>query len=73
VSVEDDKRSVWPSNSRTTGIIEKFENLSTKNVAAISYGVCQGNLTENMNMCHIAPSSRQRTHSRISDNHRVCD
>jgi hypothetical protein len=39
----------------------------------ISYGVCQENLTENMYMCHIAPSSRQRTHPCIPENHRVCD
>jgi hypothetical protein len=26
-----------------------------------------------LNMCRIAPSSRQRTHPHVPENHRVCD
>jgi hypothetical protein len=44
-----------------------------KDTAAISYGVCQEILTENLNMCRIAPSSRQRGRPHVPENHRVCD
>jgi hypothetical protein len=39
----------------------------------ICYGVCQEILTENLNMCHIASSSRHRTHPHVPENHRVRD
>jgi hypothetical protein len=39
----------------------------------ISYGVCQEILTENLNMCRIAPSSQQHAHPHVPENHRVCD
>jgi hypothetical protein len=48
-------------------MLKKFENSSMNTVAeqsmssqtpfGISYGVCQEILTENLNMCRIAPSS----------------
>jgi hypothetical protein len=33
MSVEDDEFSGWPSTSKTTENVEKFENSSTKTVA----------------------------------------
>jgi hypothetical protein len=83
VSVEDDERSVRPSTNRMTEKCWKIRELVHKgrwrtihelaDTIGISYGVCQENLTENVNMCHIAPSSQQRTHISIPENHRVCD
>jgi hypothetical protein len=40
-------------------------------ITGISYGVCQEILTENLNMCHIAPSSLQHTHPHIPESHRI--
>jgi hypothetical protein len=64
MSVEDDKRSGRPSSSKMT---EKVENIGElihedrrqtihelADTVAISYGVCQVILTENMNMRCIA-------------------
>jgi hypothetical protein len=39
----------------------------------ISYGVYQEILTENLNMCRIAPSLLQRARPHVPENHRVCD
>jgi hypothetical protein len=68
VSVEDDERSGRPSTSRTTVNVEKIRELIHEDrrrtihefayTVGISYGVCQEILTENFNMRHIAPSSR---------------
>jgi hypothetical protein len=60
VSVEDNKRSRWPSTSRTTENFEKTPELIHEDrrqiihefadTDGISYGVCQEILTENLNM-----------------------
>jgi hypothetical protein len=67
VSVEDDKSSGKPSISKTTENVEKIREIIHEGChrtiheladnAGISYGVCQEILTENLNMCRIAPSS----------------
>jgi hypothetical protein len=60
VSLEDDKRSGWPSTSKTTENVEKIRALIHEDhcrtihehadTVGISYGVCQEILTENLNM-----------------------
>jgi hypothetical protein len=65
VSVEDDKHSGRPSTSKTTENVENIQVLINEDcrrtiheladTTGISYGVCQI-LTENLNMCRIAPS-----------------
>jgi hypothetical protein len=64
VSVESDECSGRPSTSKTTENIEKIQELihedrhriihELADTAGISYGVCQGILTDNLNMHHIA-------------------
>jgi ribosomal protein S25 len=83
VSVEDDKGSGRPSTSKTTENVEKIRKLIQEyrprtiheltDTTGISYGVCQEILTENLNMCHIAPSSKQCARPHVPENHRVCD
>jgi hypothetical protein len=83
VSVEDDERSGRPSTSKMTDIFEKIQNLIHEDhrqtihelvdIVVISYGVCQEILTENLNVCHIAPSSQQCACPHVPENHRVCD
>jgi hypothetical protein len=83
VSVEDDKRSGRPITSKTTENVEKIRELINENCCravseltdtiGISYGVCQEILTENLNMRHIAPSTRQCTRPHTPENHRVYD
>jgi hypothetical protein len=41
--------------------------------AGISYRICLEILTENLNMCCTAPSSRQCACPHVPQNHRVCD
>jgi hypothetical protein len=72
LSVEDDKRSGQPSTSKTTENVETIRELihddcrqtihELADTTGISYGVCQEILTGHLNMCHTAPSLRQRTH-----------
>jgi predicted transcriptional regulator YdeE len=82
VSVEDE-RSGGTSTRKT---IENVKNIwelihedrrrgihELADTVGISYGVCQEILTENLNMRHIAPSSRQRSRPHVPENHRVCD
>jgi hypothetical protein len=67
VSVEDDERSGRPSTSKTTENVEIIRELIQEDrrrtiheltdTFGISYGVCQGILTENLNMCRIPPTS----------------
>jgi hypothetical protein len=69
MSVEDYKRSGWPSTSKTTENVEKIREFINKDrhwtihelahTVGISYGVRQI-ITENLNMRRIAPSSQQR-------------
>jgi hypothetical protein len=83
MSVEDDEHSGWPSVSKTTENVEKIRELihedhrwtihELTDTCGISYGVRQEILTENLNMSHIAPSSRQHARPYIPENHRVCD
>jgi hypothetical protein len=64
VSVENDKRSGWPSTNKMTENVEKIWKLIPKDcrwtihkltdTTGINYGVCQQILTENLNMCCIA-------------------
>jgi transposase len=66
-SVEDDECSGRPRTSKTTENVEKIRELIREercrtihelaDTVGISYGVFQGILTENLNMCRIAPSS----------------
>jgi hypothetical protein len=44
-----------------------------RSIQSIPSHPCQVTLTENLNMCRIAPSSRQRARPQVSENHRVCD
>jgi hypothetical protein len=79
----DDKRSGRSSTSKTRENVEKIRELLNEDrrrtiheladKAGISCGVFQEILTENLNMSHIAPSSRQRTRPHVPENHRVCD
>jgi hypothetical protein len=83
VSVEVDESSERPSTSETTGNVEKILELihedrrrtihELADTVWITYGVGQEILTENLNIRHIAPSSRQRTRPHVPGNHRVCD
>jgi hypothetical protein len=83
VSVEDDKRSGWPSTSETTENVEKIWELihedccrtipELADVVGISYGVCQEILTENLNMHNTAPSWWQHARPHVPENHTVCD
>jgi hypothetical protein len=83
MSVEEDKRSGRPSTNKTTENTEKIRELNSEDrrrtiheladTDGISYGVCQEMLSENMNMCHIAPSLRQHVRPHVPKNHRVCD
>jgi hypothetical protein len=67
VSVEDDKHSGQSSTSKTTENVEKIQELIYKDchqtiheladTIRISYGICQEILTENLNICLVAPSS----------------
>jgi hypothetical protein len=82
VSVEDGKCAGQPSTSKTTENVKKIWELIHRDcrwticeladTVGISYGVCQEILTENLNMHHLAPSSR-RAHPHVAENHRVCD
>jgi hypothetical protein len=66
-SLEDDERSGQSSTTKTTDNVEKIEELihedhcqtihELADTVGISYGGCQGILTENLNMRRIAPSS----------------
>jgi hypothetical protein len=81
VSVEDDKRSGWPSTSKTTENVDKIWELihedcrrtihELADAVGISYGVCHETLTENLNITSHPSSWRARPD--ISENHRVCD
>jgi hypothetical protein len=63
--------------------VEKIQELINKHhrqtiheladTVGISYGVYQAILTENLNMCHFAPSSQQPAHPHVPENHRVCN
>jgi hypothetical protein len=81
VSVEDDKRSGWPSTSKMTENVENILELIHKGRRRTihslqaplgSVRVCQEILTENLNIHPIAPSS-QRAHPNVPKNHRLCD
>jgi hypothetical protein len=68
VSAEDEKCSGRPSTSKMIKTAEKIQKLIHKDhhgtihqlpdTTGISYGVCQEILTKNLNMHHVAPSSR---------------
>jgi ribosomal protein S25 len=70
MSAEDDNCSGLPSTTKTIDNVEKIRELINEDrcltvheladTVGISYGVCQEILAENLNVCHIAPSSRQR-------------
>jgi hypothetical protein len=78
MSVEDDESSGRPSTRKTIEYVEKIRELIHKDrhqtiyeladTTRISYEVCQEILTENMNMCHIAPSSC-RAYPHFPENH----
>jgi hypothetical protein len=67
VSAEDDKCSGRPSTRKMTENVEKFQELihedrhrtilELADTVGINSGACQEILTENLNMCHITPSS----------------
>jgi hypothetical protein len=67
VSVEDDEHSGLPSASKMTENVEKIRELvhedchrtihELADTVGVSYGVCQEILTENFNICRIAPLS----------------
>jgi hypothetical protein len=67
VSVEDDERSGRPSTSKITEKVKKIWALINKDhhqkiheladTIAISYGVCQEILTENLSQPQLVPSS----------------
>jgi hypothetical protein len=83
VSDEGNERSGRQSISKTTENIGKIRELihedrrrtihELEDTVAISYGVCQEILTENLNMRRIAPSSRQRARPHVPENNTVCD
>jgi hypothetical protein len=72
VTVEDCKCSGQPSTSKIAENVEKIWELINEDwwwtiheladTVGISYGVCKEILTENLNMCCIAPSSWQCVH-----------
>jgi hypothetical protein len=69
---QQNKRKCW----KISELVQKVRRRTIHKLAdtnGISCGACLEILTENMNMCHIAPSSRQRTRLCIPENHRVCD
>jgi hypothetical protein len=82
LSVEDNERSERPNTSKMTENVKKNREIihedrrrtipELADTAGISYVVCQEILTENLNMCRIAPS-RQRDCPHVPGNHRVCD
>jgi ribosomal protein S25 len=58
------------------GLIHEYRCRTIHELAdifGISYGVFQEILKENLNMCRIAPSSRQRGRPHVPENQRVCD
>jgi hypothetical protein len=83
VSVEDDEHSEWSSTSKTTAYVENTWELIHKDhrwtiheladTFGISYGVFQEKLTENSNMCRVAPSSWQCARPNVPEICRVCD
>jgi hypothetical protein len=83
VSAGGDECSGWPSTSKMTENIAKIREHTQEDhrqtvhkvtdTTGISYGVCQELLTENVKMCHTAPSSRQRVCPHIPENCSVCD
>jgi ribulose 1,5-bisphosphate carboxylase large subunit-like protein len=83
VLVEDDELSGQPSTSKMTENVEKIRELihkdhhqtvhQVKDTVGISYGVCKDILTENLNIRRPAPSSLQRAHPHVLENHTVCD
>jgi hypothetical protein len=57
-------------------MLGKFENSFMKTIAdtiGISYEVCQEILTENLRVCHIAPSLQQHCRPHVPENHIVRD
>jgi hypothetical protein len=79
MSVEDGERLGRPSTSKTTENYEKIRELIHEDHRRTTYeladtvgiicGACQEILTENLNMCRIAPSSQQCARPHVPENH----